>query len=232
MRPDSLDLSDRLKALEAERLPTGEARFLFGLAPSAVPPLHALASEEEELARAAHAVCRRCKDVVCHVFEFAHDPLEALSFLACHGWPTPLLDLSASAEFALRHCRGSVTVVDRARLPEHAVTCDSGFLAHCSELKGPPARWLERRGLTLTHAEWRNYDTAADFDLGEPGFAGAVSRIETHRHAAATPSPLLREPDPVLHENLRAAIRTAGRKILGAAGVSSIEVLLARYVPE
>lgn len=214
-----------LEELEATSLASGEPRFLFATAGLGTA-LHALASEDEELARAAHGVCRRCKDVVCHVFEFAHDPLEALSYLACHGWPTPLVDLSASAAWARRS--ESLSVVDVAALPEHLLTCDSGFLSECEDLDVPPRLWLERRGVVLTHAEWRNYDTAADFALGDPSFEPALTarrgQGETGSKALGVGAAL----EPSFHRDLHDAIRKAGRKILGPAGGEAIEELIAR----
>jgi hypothetical protein len=231
MTPHADDLRRQLKALEGERLGAGQSRFLFSGAARLTTPLHELAGEDEELARTAHAVCRRCKDVVCHVFEFAHDPLEALSFLGCQGWPTPLLDLTASAEAALSNARHAVTVVDLAALPEHLVACDSAFLAHCRDLDGPPRQWLARRGVTLTHAEWRNFDTAADFELDTVALSDACRRFEFDdpgtARAASAPGAATEE----FRGRLRAAIRTAGRKILGPAGVEPVEALVARVLP-
>lgn len=230
MDPTATELLAELRALESERLPSGGPRFLFAGSAGLDSALHALASEDEELARAAHAVCRRCKDVVCHVFEFAHDPLEALSFLACVGWPTPLVDLSASAEHAVASASGAVTVVDLAGLPAHVVSCDSAYLSHCGELAAPPRRWLERRGVSLTHAEWRNFDTAADFALVDEAGEGAIA-LRRFERTAPGPARVAPGDDAELREGLEAAIRKAGRKLLGSAGLDALETLIERVRP-
>ena len=222
--------------LENECLPDGSPRFVFRGGARRhgrlVSPLARLADEDEELARAAHAVCRRCKDVACHVYEFAHDPLEALASLACHGWPTPFVGFTASPAVALAFAggrggeRGVVSKLDRAELPERIVACTAEFLGLGLGPDEAQPAWLQQRGVALIDAEWRRFDNAVDLDLKAPDCAPALEEVELD---LAGLDPVLKAPaaaDPPSLEILRGPIERVGRKVLGPAGVGALERLL------
>lgn len=223
-------------ALEDERLPDGGPRHLFRggarLHDRLVSPLARLADRDEELARAAHAVCRRCRDVASESHAFAHDPLEALAWLACHGWPTPLVGFTASARTAFAFAgerggeRGVVTRLDRAALPDRLVACSAGFLGLGLEEEEAEPAWLQQRGVGVTDREWRRFENAVDLDLKAHDSVAALEEHELDLDGLdADEEALGTTPAPAL-ALLRPTIEKVGRKVLGPRGVGALQRLL------
>jgi hypothetical protein len=229
------ELLARLEPLEPARLGGGERRWLFrgdaGPEPRLAPPLAELRAADEVLARAAHALCRRCKDVAVHVVELAHDPLEALALLARHGWPTPLVQLTGSARAALAAATagaggpGVVSVVDRLALPARLTACDESLLA---ALDGGPDR-EGGPGLALTDVGWRRFEVATRLDLLSPDCLGAVTLHAVAGGSAASSAERGRDAGDVarLRRDLRRALALVGRRTLGPGADEVLARLLA-----
>jgi len=93
---------------------------------------------------------------------YSIDHLDGLAVLQHYGWPSPLIDFSATLEvaifFALLGAKPDSTsiiyMLECEQLPPEAIVVDHDFLTHNLEGGGLKHRLLRQDGFAVTKREW------------------------------------------------------------------------------